>query len=47
MVNELSENGGDVNLVTVTVTNTIPEPGKKPVMSKLCQTGYLPRCESA
>jgi hypothetical protein len=44
----LSEKGvKDNDGFTVTVTNRIPEPGKKPSMSKLCQTGYLPRCESA
>jgi hypothetical protein len=28
---------------TVTVTKRTPEPGKKPSISRLCQTGYHPR----
>lgn len=33
--------------LTVTVTNTIPDPGKKLTISRLCHTGYLPRVVSA
>lgn len=32
---------------TVTVTKTMPDPGKKFSWSKLCHTGYRPRSESA
>ena len=33
--------------LTVTVTNKIPDPGRKFSWSRLCQTGYLPRSGSA
>jgi hypothetical protein len=37
----------EIDKLTVIVTKTIPDPGKKFGWSKLCQTGYRPRSESA
>lgn len=34
-------------VLTVTVVNSMPEPGKKSGSSRLCQTGYRPRSRSA
>ncbi len=32
-----------VERLTVTVTKTIPQPGKNAGWSRVCHTGYLPR----